>query len=75
MLNIQSYGSSSEDEDEQESEVVAQNSNETLLTHLKPVDPNLSVAKSMQVCAAPVVMPTVSIFNLPANLYRFNITC
>ncbi|CAH0693385.1 unnamed protein product [Chilo suppressalis] len=56
MLNIQSYGSSSEDENDQE--VVRENSNESLLTHLKPVDPKLSVAKTMQICAAPVVMPT-----------------
>ncbi|KAL0833055.1 hypothetical protein ABMA28_001168 [Loxostege sticticalis] len=58
MLNIRSYGSSSEDEGDNESEVVKQHSNESLLTHLKPVDPSLSVAKTMQVCAAPVVMPT-----------------
>ncbi|XP_045493848.1 pre-mRNA-processing factor 17 [Colias croceus] len=57
MLNIQNYGSSSEDE-ENDSETIQQHSNEKLLTHLKPVDPNLSIAKKMQVCAAPVVMPT-----------------
>ncbi|KAG6450146.1 hypothetical protein O3G_MSEX006422 [Manduca sexta] len=57
MLNIQNYGSSSEEEDS-DKETAKQNSNENLLTHLKPVDPNLSVAKTMQICAAPVVMPT-----------------
>ncbi|XP_013184540.1 pre-mRNA-processing factor 17 isoform X1 [Amyelois transitella] len=57
MLNIQSYGSSSEDEGESDPKT-SEHSNETLLTHLKPVDPSLSVAKTMQICAAPVVMPT-----------------
>lgn len=68
MLNIRSYGSSSEDEGDNESEVVKQHSNENLLTHLKPVDPSLSVAKTMQVCAAPVVMPTVSILSFISRL-------
>ncbi|CAG9136979.1 unnamed protein product [Plutella xylostella] len=59
MLGIQNYGSSSEDEGEEvKGAVETQHSNERLLTHLKPVDPALSVAKTMQVCAAPVVMPT-----------------
>ncbi|XP_053603859.1 pre-mRNA-processing factor 17 [Plodia interpunctella] len=57
MLNIQNYGSSSEDESDTNPKT-REHSNETLLTHLKPVDPSLSVAKSMQICAAPVVMPT-----------------
>lgn len=61
MLNIQNYGSSSEDEGDNDKEVVSEHSNEKLLTHLKPVDQNFSVAKSMQICAAPVVMPTVSL--------------
>lgn len=61
MLNIQHYGSSSEDEgDGETSAVEIQHSNEHLLTHLKPVDSNFSVAKNMQICAAPLVMPTVS---------------
>lgn len=62
MLNIQNYGSSSEDEEDNGTETTKGQSNEKLLTHLKPVDANFSVAKSMQICAAPVVMPTVSIF-------------
>lgn len=60
MLNIQNYGSSSEDDGDNDTESIKQHSNESLLTHLKPVDPSLSLAKSMQICAAPVVMPTVS---------------
>ncbi|CAG9559637.1 unnamed protein product [Danaus chrysippus] len=56
MLNIKNYGSSSEDEGDDEPQ--KEHSNETLLTHLKPVDPELSVAKTMQICAAPVVVPT-----------------
>lgn len=61
MLNIQNYGSSSEDEGDTETETTQQHSNEGLLTHLKPVDPGLSLAKKMQICAAPLVMPTVSV--------------
>ncbi|XP_061377470.1 pre-mRNA-processing factor 17 [Danaus plexippus] len=56
MLNIKNYGSSSEDEGDDEPQ--KEHSNETLLTHLKPVDPELSVAKTLQICAAPVVVPT-----------------
>ncbi|XP_075971900.1 pre-mRNA-processing factor 17 [Anticarsia gemmatalis] len=58
MLNIQNYGSSSEDEGGDDTGVAKEHSNEKLLTHLKPVDQNYSVAKSLQICAAPVVMPT-----------------
>lgn len=58
MLSIQNYGSSSEDDDDNESEGTKVETNEKLLTHLKPIDPSLSVAKSMQIVAAPVVMPT-----------------
>lgn len=68
MLNIQNYGSSSEDEGDNETEAIKGQSNESLLTHLKPVDSNFSVAKSMQICAAPVVMPTVSTL-LSYNLF------
>lgn len=63
MLNIKNYGSSSEDDDDNDSEATKVQSNESLLTHLKPVDPSSSIAKSMQICAAPVVMPTVSFFH------------
>ncbi|CAH0725384.1 unnamed protein product, partial [Brenthis ino] len=60
MINIQNYGSSSEDETDNETETSKQHSNETLLTHLKPVDPDLSIAKKMQICAAPTVVPTTN---------------
>ncbi|KAF9798668.1 hypothetical protein SFRURICE_006998, partial [Spodoptera frugiperda] len=60
MLNIQNYGNSSEEEEDNETETIKGESNEKLLSHLKPVDSNFSVAKSMQICAAPVVMPTNS---------------
>ncbi|XP_041970346.1 pre-mRNA-processing factor 17 [Aricia agestis] len=60
MLNIQNYGSSSEDEEDADKGVEKQHSNEALLTHLKPVDPNFSVAKSMQICSAPVIVPTTN---------------
>lgn len=59
MLSIQNYGSSSEDEGDCSAKDAKQHSNESLLTHLKPVDPELSVGKKMQICAAPIVMPTV----------------
>lgn len=59
MLSIQNYGSSSEDEGDSNTENAKQHSNESLLTHLKPVDPELSVGKKIQICAAPIVMPTV----------------
>lgn len=59
MLSIQNYGSSSEDEGDDNTEDAKQHSNESLLTHLKPVDPELSVGKKIQICAAPIVMPTV----------------
>lgn len=60
MLNIKSYGSSSEDDDSDNEETSTVQSNESLITHLKPVDPGLSLVKKMEICAAPVVTPTVS---------------
>lgn len=59
MLSIQNYGSSSEDDGDSYAEDAKQHSNELLLSHLKPVDPEVSVGKKMQICAAPIVMPTV----------------
>lgn len=73
MLNIQNYGSSSEDEGENNAEEAKQHSNELLLTHLKAVDPELSIAKKMQICAAPVVMPTVRFKIWCSNLYNLEI--
>lgn len=73
MLNIKKYGSSSEDEsDDTETN---QFSNEALLTHLKPVDPSLSVAKTMQVCAAPAVVPTVRNINTSILKFSFEKFC
>ncbi|XP_047528503.1 pre-mRNA-processing factor 17 [Vanessa atalanta] len=60
MLNIKHYGSSSEDESDNDTETNQKHSNETLLTHLKPVAPDLSIAKKMQICAAPAVVPTLN---------------
>ncbi|XP_034829962.1 pre-mRNA-processing factor 17 [Maniola hyperantus] len=59
MLNIKNYGSSSEDDsDIEEANMQKGQSNETLLKHLKPVDPSISLAKKMEICAAPLVTPT-----------------
>lgn len=49
MLNLQNYGNSSSDSDS--------DSNEESLAHLKPVSSENSVAKSLAVCAAPLVVP------------------
>ncbi|CAH2244805.1 jg5155 [Pararge aegeria aegeria] len=57
MFNIKNYGSSSEDDSENEG-TNTENSNETMLTHLKPVDSSLSLAKKMEICSAPLVTPT-----------------
>lgn len=56
MLNLQNYGNSSESETETEKL-------DALTSHLKPVDKELSVVKTMPlVSIAPVVVPTVSYF-------------
>lgn len=67
MLGIQNYGSSSEEEhseneeipkaDGEKSTTEATKRKEEMPDHLKPVDPKLSVAKSLAVCAAPEVVP------------------
>lgn len=57
MLNLQHYGSSSDEETESES-TFGVNSTEKLLEHFKPVNSSLSIASKMQICAAPVVLPT-----------------
>lgn len=63
MLNLQNYGSSSEEEIDDNNVELGQN-NEKLLNHLKPVDPKLSVANKIVVCATPAVMPTVSTLSI-----------
>ncbi len=54
MLNLQNYGSSSESESENEKI-------EALTSHLKPIDKTLSIAKSLAIEAAPIVVPVVNI--------------
>lgn len=56
MLNIQSYGSSSEGDSENEEKSTNKAKTEELL-HLKPISTEYSVAKSLQVQAAPLVVP------------------
>ncbi|XP_021700110.1 pre-mRNA-processing factor 17 [Aedes aegypti] len=72
MLGIQAYASgsgsssssSSDDDSESEQQQTATSSakkapTEDELAHLKPIkDQSISVAKSLQVCAAPIVVPT-----------------
>lgn len=55
MLQLQNYGSSSETESDTEI-------NADLTSHLKPVDKKFSVGKSLEICAAPIVVPMVSFF-------------
>lgn len=52
MESLLNYASSSGSESETD--------NEDKTAHLKPVDPSLSVAKSLAVIAAPDVVPMVS---------------
>jgi pre-mRNA-processing factor 17 len=47
MLNLQSYGSSSDEE----------TSNDDKFAHLKPISKEFSVAKSIQIVACPIVVP------------------
>lgn len=55
MLNLQNYGSSSESDSESEK-------NEELPSHLKPIDKTLSIATSMAIEAAPIVVPVVRFY-------------
>lgn len=59
MLGLVNYGSSSEGEHSENEEVPKGSEKKSQETpdHLKPVDPKLSVAKSLAVCAAPEVVP------------------
>lgn len=60
MDSLQNYGgSSSSSGSGSESET----ENEENTAHLKPVDPSLSVAKSLAVVAAPDVVPMVKFFS------------
>ncbi|XP_055540489.1 pre-mRNA-processing factor 17 [Wyeomyia smithii] len=65
MLNLQAYASnssgtsSSEESDQEDAKRKCTRPKEEELAHLKPVvDSSLSVAKTVQICAAPVVIPT-----------------
>ena len=56
MLNLQSYGSSSEGDSESDEKSTGEVKTEELL-HLKPISIEYSIAKSLQVQAAPLVVP------------------
>lgn len=53
MLSLQNYASSSDTESDNEQK------NDL---HLQPIDKGLSVMKSLEICAAPIVIPVVSFF-------------
>ncbi|KAG4079161.1 hypothetical protein HA402_001132 [Bradysia odoriphaga] len=55
MNSLQNYGSSSETETDSDSESIEKKSE--LALHLKPVDPSVSIAKTLAVVAAPDVIP------------------
>lgn len=67
MLALQQYGSSDEDhEDEIEN---SQENDSSDAIHLKPVEnEEFSVKSQLQICAAPLVVPTVS-FHIITNTY------
>ncbi|XP_037948988.1 pre-mRNA-processing factor 17 [Teleopsis dalmanni] len=56
MLNIQNYGSSSGSDNEND-EKLSEVKKVRETSHLKPIDPKLSIAKTLAVCAAPEVVP------------------
>jgi hypothetical protein len=60
MLQLQNYAGSSSESSSTESE----NENNDKTAHLKPVNTEYSVGKSLQICANPMVVPVVRIFNL-----------
>ncbi|XP_049304903.1 pre-mRNA-processing factor 17-like [Bactrocera dorsalis] len=60
MLAIQKYSSSSESDseaDEATKKVITKAQTTDAVAHLKPIDPALSIAKSLAVCSAPEVVP------------------
>lgn len=61
MLGLVDYQSSGSDDNASEGEPIM---NEDSLAHLKPIDTKHSVAKSLEICSAPNVVPTGS-FHLP----------
>lgn len=52
MLSLQNYASSSDTESDTEQK------NDL---HLQPIDKSMSVMKTLEICAAPIVIPVVSI--------------
>lgn len=59
MLALQNYGSSDEEMDSNES---SKTQSEEHSEHLKPITPEnaeYSLQNSLQICAAPIVVPTV----------------
>lgn len=59
MLALQAYASSSDDEST-EGEHTDKNESETEVNHLTPINnPEFSVKSQLQICAAPLVVPTV----------------
>lgn len=66
MESLANYASSSSGSSDLETD------NEENTAHLKPVDPSLSVAKSLAVIAAPDVVPMVSsryVARIETNIY------
>lgn len=59
MNSLQNYGSSSETETDSDSETETTEKKSELALHLKPVDPSVSIAKTLAVVAAPDVIPLV----------------
>lgn len=60
MNSLQNYGSSSETETDSDSETeTTEKKTELVALHLKPVDPSVSIAKTLAVVAAPDVIPLV----------------
>lgn len=60
MNSLKNYGSSSETETDSDSETETAEKKSELALHLMPVDPSVSIAKSLAVVAAPDVIPLVS---------------
>lgn len=63
MLSLQHYASSSDTESDTEQK------NDL---HLQPIDKSMSIMKSLEICAAPIVIPVVCITKLLLNPYLTN---
>lgn len=60
MLALKAYGSGSDDDEERTDENSTPEVNTNLPDLSNEINPEYSVKKQMQICAAPVVLPTVS---------------